>query len=75
MIIIILVLWICVAIGISLYARKSGMKFWAYFLISLFFTPLVAVIVFAVESSQIRQRHQTELLEKIAKQKTTLQPR
>jgi hypothetical protein len=53
--IVIAVLWIFVAVGIGLYARKQRFKFWTYFLISMFFTPLVAVIVFAVESHQVSQ--------------------
>jgi hypothetical protein len=49
------IVWLFVALGIGLYARKTGFKFWTYFLISTFFTPLVAAIVFAVESSQIKK--------------------
>lgn len=41
--------WIAIALGIALYARRSGLRFGTYFLISLFFSPLVGVIVFAIE--------------------------
>lgn len=67
MILVVVVVWIFIAIGIGLYARKSGMKFWTYFLLSTFLTPLIAVIVFAIDSAQIRSRRETELLEKIAR--------
>ena len=74
MFLIILLPWIFIAIGIGFYSRKSGMKFWNYFLISLFFTPIIALIAFAVESAQLRQRRQEALLEKIARQKVVAKP-
>jgi hypothetical protein len=43
------IVWIFVAFGMGLYARKQGLTFWSIFLISLFFTPIVGAIVFAVE--------------------------
>ena len=66
--------WILIAVGVGFYARKSGMKFWTYFFISLFFTPIIALIAFAVESAQLRQRRQEALLEKIARQKVVAKP-
>ena len=54
-IVLLVFLWIAIPLGMGLYARKNGLTFWSIFLVSLFFTPIVGIIVFAVDSSQKRR--------------------
>jgi hypothetical protein len=53
------IIWIFVAFGMGLYARKQGLTFWSIFLISLFFSPIVGAIVFAVEMNN-KQKAESE---------------
>jgi hypothetical protein len=46
---VVVIVWVFIAFGMGMYARKQGLTFWSIFLISLFFTPIVGAIVFAVE--------------------------
>jgi hypothetical protein len=63
-------LWILIPLGMGLYARKNGLTFWSIFLVSLFFTPLVGIIVFAVDASQ-KRRAQDDARMRAARAKAT----
>ncbi len=52
------IIWVFVALGMAFYARRYEMGFWKYLAISLFLTPIIGVIAFAVDSAQIKARKQ-----------------
>jgi hypothetical protein len=64
--VLLLLLWILIPLGMGLYARKNGLTFRSIFLVSLFFTPIVGIIVFAVDASQ-KRRTQDEARARVAR--------
>ena len=68
--VLLIVLWALIPFGMGMYARKHGLTFWSIFLVSLFFTPSIGAIVFAVDANQ-RKRDAAQRRAQAAKIKVT----
>ena len=69
-IVLIILAWLAIPFGMGMYARKNGLTFWSIFLISVFLTPIIGAIAFAVDVNHKRKEDEAKRQRKLQEQRS-----